>query len=95
VQEGTIVNGAYEMLAMAPVAVWVGRMRAGVPMTIDAHYLIAESARSTIRADAQVRRSANDQQATLITRLRALRAQRSCEQREFRAWLQMTREPLW
>lgn len=42
-----------------------------------------------------VRRASNDRSATTIDRRRAKRAQRRREQREFRAWLQITAEPLW
>jgi hypothetical protein len=56
---------------------------------------IAESASSTIDSDAQVRRAANGELATIIKRLRAKWAQRRCEQREFKAWLAITAKPLW
>ena len=86
---------AYGMLAMLPVAFWAGRVRAGVPMTTDAHHPIAEPSSSAIGPDAHVRRTANGVLATMINRLRAKRAQRRREQREFRVWLQITSEPLW
>jgi hypothetical protein len=48
---------------------------------------IAESASRTIDTDAQVRHTGNGELATMIQRLRAIRAQKRREQREFKAWL--------
>jgi hypothetical protein len=56
---------------------------------------IAESASSTIDTDAQVRRAANGELTTMIQRLRAKRAQKRREQKEFKAWLEITAKPLW
>jgi hypothetical protein len=56
---------------------------------------IAESASSTVNPDVQVQRAPNGERTTLIKRLRAKRAQRRREQREFNAWLQITAKPLW
>jgi len=69
-----MLNTAYGLLAVLPVALWVGRVTG---------------------PDAQVRRVTNDQPATMIDRFRANRAQRRREQREFKAWLQITAKPLW
>jgi hypothetical protein len=56
---------------------------------------IAESASGTIDHDAPIQRAANGELATMIKRLRAKWAQRRREQREFKAWLQITAKPLW
>jgi predicted protein tyrosine phosphatase len=56
---------------------------------------IVESASGTIDPDAPVQRTVSGELATMITRLRAKRAQRRREQREFKAWLQITAKPLW
>jgi hypothetical protein len=53
-----MLNVAYGMLAMLPVAFWVGRVRNGVAMTTGWPSPVAESASSTIDPDAQVRRAA-------------------------------------
>ena len=90
-----MLNAAYGMLAMLPVAFWAGRVRDGVAMAASRPSSIAESASSTIDPDAQVRRAANGELATMIRRLRAKRAQRRREQREFKVWLQITAKPLW
>ena len=86
-----MLNAAYGMLAMLPVTFWV----AGYAMTASWPSPIAESASRTIDTDAQVRRAGNGELATMIQRLRAKRAQKRREQREFRAWLQITANPLW
>jgi hypothetical protein len=44
--------------------------------------------------DAHARRAANGALATIIKRLRAKREERRREQREFKAWLQITATPL-
>jgi hypothetical protein len=90
-----MLNAAYGMLAILPVAFWVGRVRDGVAMSASWPSPIAESASSTIGPDAQVRRAANGERATMINRLRVKRAQRRREQREFKAWLEITAKPLW
>jgi hypothetical protein len=89
-----MLNAAYGMLAVLPVAFWVGRVRDGVAMTTGRPSASAESASGTIDPDHQVRRAANDEPATVIRRLRAKRAKRRCEQREFKAWLAITANPL-
>ncbi len=48
-----MLNAAYGMLAMLPVAFWVGRVRDGVAMTAGWPGPIAESASSTIDPDAR------------------------------------------
>jgi hypothetical protein len=90
-----MLNAAYGMLAILPVAFWVGRVRDGVAMTASRRSPIAESASSTIDSDAHVRHAANGERATMITRLHAKRAQRRREQREFKVWLAITAKPLW
>jgi len=90
-----MLNAAYGMLALLPVAFWAGRVRDGVAMTASCPSPIAESASSTIDPDSQVRRAADGEVATMIQRLRAKRAQRRREQREFKVWLQVTAKPLW
>jgi hypothetical protein len=90
-----MLNAAYGMLAMLPVAFWAGRVRDGVAMTVSWPCPIGESTSSTTGPGAQVRRRANGELATLIKRLRAKRAQRRREQREFKIWLQITSKPLW
>jgi hypothetical protein len=89
-----MLNAAYGMLALLPVAFWAGRVRDGVAMTASCLSPIAESASSTIDPGAQVRRSAGGAPATMITRLRAKRVQRRREQREFKVWLAITAKPL-
>jgi len=59
---------------------WV---RDGVAMTASWPSPIAES------------RSASGELATMIKRLRAKWVQRRREQREFKAWLEITAKPLW
>lgn len=71
------------------------RVRNGVAMTASWLSLIADSARQTIDTDAQVRRARSGQLAATIQRLSAKRAQKRHEQREFRAWLQITADPPW
>jgi hypothetical protein len=56
---------------------------------------IAESASSTMDPDALLRGAANGELATMIKRLRVKWAQRRREQREFKAWLEITAKPLW
>jgi hypothetical protein len=56
---------------------------------------IADSARRTIDAEAQVRRARSGQLAATIQRLTAKRAQKRDEQREFKAWLRITANPPW
>jgi hypothetical protein len=56
---------------------------------------IAESASSAVDPDPAVRRAASGELTTMIKRLRAKWAQRRREQREFKAWLQITAKPLW
>jgi hypothetical protein len=90
-----MLNAAYGMLAMLPLVFWVSRVPDGVAMISSCPGPTAESATSTIDHDAQVRRTANGELPTLIKRLRAARAQRCREQREFKAWLEITANPLW
>lgn len=89
-----MLNAAYGMLATLPVALWAGRVRDGVAMTASWPSPITESASSTTDADAQLRRATNTKLASMINRLRAVRSQRRREQREFKAWLQITAKPL-
>ena len=88
-----MLNAAYGMLGILPVAFWVGRVRDGVAMTASWLSPIAESASPPIDTDAQVRRAGNGELATMIQRLRAKRAQKRREQAEFKAWLQITANP--
>jgi hypothetical protein len=90
-----MLNAAYEMVALLPVAFWVGRVRDGVAMTASSPGPIAESSSSTINPVARGRRAGNGELATLIKRFRVARAQRRSEQREFKAWLEITAKPLW
>jgi hypothetical protein len=55
---------------------------------------IGESSRSGVDPDVQARRAGNGWLAMTITKWRAKRDQRRREQREFRAWLEMTAKPL-
>jgi hypothetical protein len=89
-----MLNAAYGILAMLPLAFWVGRVRDGVALTAGRPSTTTESASSTTDPDAQVRRAANGEPATMIRRLRAKRAQSRCEQMEFKAWLAITAKPL-
>jgi hypothetical protein len=89
-----MLNVAYGMLATLPVAFWVGRVRNGVAMTTGWPSPVAESASSTIDPDAQVRRAATGERATMVKRLRAQQAQKRREHQEFKVWLQITAKPL-
>jgi hypothetical protein len=89
-----MLNAAYGMLAMLQVKFWV----AGYAMVSDdrrSASSLAEPASRTIDTDTQVRRAGNGELATMIQRLRAKRSQKRREQREFKAWLQITASPLW
>jgi hypothetical protein len=86
---------AFGVMALLSVAVWVGRVRDDVAMTARWPIPIAESASSAIDPDAQVGRVANGELATMTKRLRVKWAQRRREQREFKAWLEITAKPLW
>ena len=90
-----MLNAAYGMLANAASDVLGRRVRDGVAMTASWPSPIAESASPPIDTDAQVRRAGNGELASMIQRLRAKRAQKRREQREFKAWLQITANPLW
>ena len=90
-----MLNAACGMLALLPVAFWVGRTRDGVAMTASWPGPAAESPSSTIDPDAQVPRAANGELVTMVKRLRVKRAQKRCEHKEFKAWLQITAKPLW
>ena len=90
-----MLNAAYGMLAISPAAFWVGRVRDGVATTATWPSLIAKSESGTIDPDTQVRRATNGELATITQRLRAKRAQRRREQREFKVWLEITAKPLW
>jgi hypothetical protein len=90
-----MLNAAYGMLAMLPVAFLVARVRDGDAMTASRPSRVIESASSTIDPDTLARRWADGEVATMIQRLRAKRAQRHREQREFKIWLQITAKPLW
>jgi len=89
-----MLNAAYGMLAMLPLAFCVGRVRDGVVIQASSPSPIAESASSTIDPDAQVPRAANGELVTMVKRLRVKRAQKRCEHKEFKAWLQITAKPL-
>jgi hypothetical protein len=89
-----MLNAAYGMLAILPVAFWVGRVRNGVAMTAGWPSPIAEPASSTIDPDAQPRRTAHGELPTVVKRLHAKRAQKRREHKEFKAWLQITAKPL-
>jgi hypothetical protein len=56
---------------------------------------LAESASGIVDSDAPIRRTANSELAMVIRRFRIKRAQRHREQREFKAWLEVTAKPLW
>jgi hypothetical protein len=89
-----MLNAAYGMLAMLPVAFGVGRIRNGVAMATGWPSPAAESASSTIDPDAQLLRAANGELATMVKRLSAQRARKRLEHQEFKAWLQITAKPL-
>jgi hypothetical protein len=90
-----MLNAAYGMVALLPLAFWVGRVRDGVAMATGRPSPTAESSSSTINRDAQGRRAANGKLATMAKRLRARRARKRREHKEFRAWLEITAKPLW
>ncbi len=90
-----MLNAAYGMLAMLPVTFRAAGYAMASPMTTSWSGPIAESATRTIDTDSQVRRAGNGELATMIQGLRAKRAQKRREQREFKAWLQITANPLW
>jgi hypothetical protein len=89
-----MLNATYAMLAVLPIALWVGRVRDGAGTTSARHSSIAESSTSTIDPDALMRRATNDELATMGQRLRAKRAAKRREYQEFRVWLQITAKPL-
>jgi hypothetical protein len=89
-----VLNAAYGILAMLPVAFWVGRVRDGVAMTAGWPSPIAESSSSTIDPDAQLRHAVNGEPVTMVKRLRAKRVQKRREHKEFKVWLQITAKPL-
>ena len=82
-KERTVLSAAYGILAMVPVALGFRWVRDGAAMTAKRPGPIAES------------HSASGELATMIKRLRARREQRRREQREFKAWLEITAKPLW
>jgi hypothetical protein len=90
-----MLSAAYGILVLLPVVLWVGRVRDGVGMTASCPRPIAESASSAIDPDAQARRAVNGEPVTMIRRLRARQEQRRREQREFKAWLEITAKPQW
>jgi hypothetical protein len=90
-----MLSAAYGLIALLPVAVWVGRVRDSVTVPDRRSSQIAESASSAIDPDARVGRAADGELATMTKRLRAKRAQRRREQREFKTWLEITARPLW
>jgi len=61
-----MLNAAYGMLAMLPVALWAGRVRDGVAMTASRPGLVTESASSTIDPDGRVRCAANGGLETIV-----------------------------
>jgi hypothetical protein len=89
-----MLNAAYGMLAMLPVTFWV----AGYAMVSDDRRS-RQLARRTSKPHYRYRRAGttagNGELATMIQRLRAKRSQKRREQREFKAWLQITASPLW
>ena len=89
-----MLNAAYEMLALLPVRFYVAGYAMGLAITASWLSPIAESASRTIDTDPQVRRTGNGELATMIQRLRAKRAQKRRERAEFKAWLQITANPL-
>jgi hypothetical protein len=89
-----MLNAAYGMLAMLPVAFWAGRVPDGVATAASWPSPIAESASSTIDPDAQLRQAANGELVTMVKRLRAKRVQKRREHKEFKVWLQITAKPL-
>jgi hypothetical protein len=90
-----MLNAAYGMLATLPLAFWAGRVRDGVAMTASRSAPLAELTSRETYFGLQPQRAADGPLATLIKRFRAARAQRSREQREFKAWLEITAKPLW
>jgi hypothetical protein len=78
-----MLSAAYGMLAIVPVVFGFRLVRDGVGTTARRSSPITESP------------STSGELATLIKRLRAKWAQRRREQREFRAWLEITAKPLW
>jgi hypothetical protein len=69
------------------------RVRDGIAMTASSPSPIAESASRTLDTDAQVRHMGKWRTCNHDQRLRAMRAQKRCEQREFKAWLQTAANP--
>jgi hypothetical protein len=90
-----MLNAAYGMVALLPVAFWVGRLRDGVAIAAGRPSTTAESSCSTLDPDAQGQRAFNGKLATMANRLRARRARKRREHKEFKAWLQITATPLW
>jgi hypothetical protein len=90
-----MLSAAYGVMALLPVAFWVGRVRDGVAMTEHWPSPIAESAGNAIDPDVQVGRATDGERATITKRLLAKWAERRREQREFKVWLEITAKPLW
>lgn len=88
-----MVNAGYAMLAVLPLAFLCLRIGDGVVMPLSQSAPIDESASSIIDSDAQVRRNADGRLATIARRMRAKRAQRRRELKEFKAWLEITANP--
>jgi len=80
-----MLNAAYVMLAMLPLAFLSLRVGDGVAMPPTPPGAI----------DEPLRREANGRLATIMNAMRARRAQKRRELMEFRAWLKITAEPLW
>jgi hypothetical protein len=89
-----MLDAAYGMLAMLPLALSITRVPDGVAATAGRHSPTDEPESSTIDLDARSAYRAKSRFATLVTHLRARRAQKRRELKEFRAWLAITREPL-
>ena len=79
-----MLNAADVMLAMLPLAVLGLRGRNGLATTAGQ----PDSGKHR-------RHTANGRIATMLKRRRKARGQKRREIREFRAWLQITAEPLW
>jgi hypothetical protein len=56
---------------------------------------ITQSASNIAYSGVQIQRTAESELATMMKRFLIKRAQRRCEEKEFRAWLAITAKPLW
>ena len=90
----TVTRATMDTLVQQQV-ISAGRLNQFDPATTVFNFFLPRGVALTTDTDAQVRHSGSGELATMIQRLRAIRAQKRREQREFKAWLQITAYPFW